>query len=389
MMLLLCQFAVWIMPAAAQEYRITREGPYWVRVDVGVLPSPAAARLRVDTQGSVVSRGEDRDDLAYLVRRRVRASNLAAAKRLLSGPPASYTSSGGEGALTVAPGWAQRRFPPELVLHLPRRLRHLSLYVRDGSVTALDMDGSVAVHARAGSVVMDRIQSYVTARTGGGEIRLGRIRGPVRCLSGGGGISVEAAGGQAVLETAGGEILVREASGPVFAATGGGNIEIQRAVSLVNARTSGGLVSVNQAMGMVLANSQGGAIRIGVAKGVNCESAAGAIELQSVCGSLRASTLMGSILANIQDGRLEDSFLNTSAGDITVFLPSNLAVTVQADNETSGAIGRILSEFPEIRVSRGIWSGGRPIQAQGALNGGGPVLKLAAVGGIISLKRRK
>ncbi|MCC6389712.1 MAG: hypothetical protein IT167_03835 [Bryobacterales bacterium] len=388
MMFLLCQLALGIMPAAAQEYKIIREGPYWVRVDVGVLPPPAGARLRVDSPGTVLARGEQRDDLGYLVRRRVRASNLAAAKRLLSGPPVSYSSTRGQETLRVAPGW-ERRFPPELVLHLPRRLHSLSLNVQDGTVTALDMDGAVAVNAKAGSIVVDRIQSSVTAQTGGGEIRLGRIRGAIRCLSGGGGISVDSAGDQAVLETAGGEIFIREASGPVFAATGGGNIEIQRAVSLVNARTNGGLVSVNQALGMVRANTSGGAIRIGVAKGVQCESAAGAIELQSVSGALRASTLMGSILANIQDGRFEDSFLNTNAGDITVFLPSNLAVTVQADNEMSGAIGRILSEFPEIRVYRGIWSGGRPIQAQGTLNGGGPVLKLAAAGGIISLKRQK
>ncbi len=388
MMLLPCLFVLAIAPAAAQEYRITREGPYWVRTDVGVLPPPAGARLHVETLGNVEARGELRQDLGYLVRRRVRASNLAGARRLLGGPPVSYTGLRGRETFRVAPGW-ERRFPPELVLHVPRQLRYLSVNTRNGAVTAQDIDGAVAVNAMAGSIGMDRIQSSVTARTGGGEIRLGRIRGAVRCLSGGGGIWVGAAGDQAVLQTAGGEVFVREASGPVFAATGGGNIEIQRALSLVNARTGGGLVSVNQASGMVRANTSGGAIRIGAAKSVHCESAAGAIELQSVSGALRASTLMGSILASIQDDRFEDSFLNTGAGDITVFLPSNLAVTVQADNEMSGALGRILSEFPEIRVHRGIWSTGKPVQAQGALNGGGPVLKLAAAGGIISLKRQK
>lgn len=387
MMLLPCLFVLAIAPAAAQEYRITREGPYWVRTDVGVLPPPAGARLHVETLGNVEARGELRQDLGYLVRRRVRASNLAGARRLLGGAPVSYTGLRGRETFRVAPGW-ERRFPLNSSSTYPGNcVIFPSIPGTAPSLLRISTGRSPSMPWRAPLNGPHSILRYRADR--GGEIRLGRIRGAVRCLSGGGGIWVGAAGDQAVLQTAGGEVFVREASGPVFAATGGGNIEIQRALSLVNARTGGGLVSVNQASGMVRANTSGGAIRIGAAKSVHCESAAGAIELQSVSGALRASTLMGSILASIQDDRFEDSFLNTGAGDITVFLPSNLAVTVQADNEMSGALGRILSEFPEIRVHRGIWSTGKPVQAQGALNGGGPVLKLAAAGGIISLKRQK
>lgn len=345
------------------------------------------ARLHVETLGNVEARGELRQDLGYLVRRRVRASNLAGARRLLGGAPVSYTGLRGRETFRVAPGW-ERRFPLNSSSTYPGNcVIFPSIPGTAPSLLRISTGRSPSMPWRA--PLEWTAFNPPLPRGPGGEIRLGRIRGAVRCLSGGGGIWVGAAGDQAVLQTAGGEVFVREASGPVFAATGGGNIEIQRALSLVNARTGGGLVSVNQASGMVRANTSGGAIRIGAAKSVHCESAAGAIELQSVSGALRASTLMGSILASIQDDRFEDSFLNTGAGDITVFLPSNLAVTVQADNEMSGALGRILSEFPEIRVHRGIWSTGKPVQAQGALNGGGPVLKLAAAGGIISLKRQK
>lgn len=310
------------------------------------------------------------------------------AKKLLAPLPLQYLLRGEWSTLTIAPVGA-RRMAPELDLRLPRNLRQSAFQVSEGTVSAYDLDGPVSVDAKAGSLLLDRIQARVDCRTGGGEIRLGRIGGAIKCLSGGGGISVQGAGGEATLETAGGEVFVREALGPVSAMTGGGNIQIQRALSLVTAHTSGGLVEVNQAMGMVRANTSGGAIQIGVANGVKCESSAGTIELQSVRGALRASTAMGSILVNIHGARLEDSFLNTSAGDILVFLPSNLAVTVQAENDAAGALGKILSDFPEIRTLSGIWSTGKPMQAGGALNGGGPMLKLSATGGIIYLKRQK
>ncbi len=63
--------------------------------------------------------------------------------------------------------------------------------------------------------------------------------------------------------------------------------------------------------------------------------------------------------------------LSTNAGDITVFIPSNLALTVQATNETGGA-GRIISDFAQVRAQTGAQPGVGPVVAEGALNGGGP-----------------
>jgi predicted membrane protein len=41
--------------------------------------------------------------------------------------------------------------------------------------------------------------------------------------------------------------------------------------------------------------------------------------------------------------------LSTLAGDITVLIPSNLAVSVMATNQ-SGGMRRIISDFSEVRV---------------------------------------
>jgi hypothetical protein len=77
--------------------------------------------------------------------------------------------------------------------------------------------------------------------------------------------------------------------------------------------------------------------------------------------------------------RLVDSYLSTGNGDITVLIPSNLSVTVQAqDNQ------RIVSEFRELAIRR---QGPRVI-AEGSLNGGGPLLQISGLGGTIFLKRQ-
>jgi hypothetical protein len=103
---------------------------------------------------------------------------------------------------------------------------------------------------------------------------------------------------------------------------------------------------------------------------------------------LNASTAMGSILAELLSGtRIEDSVLSTNAGDITVLLSSNIPITVQASNQTAGNGRRIVSDFPEIRIRNA--GATIPLIAEGALNGGGPVLRIFASGGTIYLRRQK
>ena len=112
--------------------------------------------------------------------------------------------------------------------------------------------------------------------------------------------------------------------------------------------------------------------------------------LRNVGGALRASTAAGSILAELLSGnRIQDSTLSTSAGDITVFIASNIPLTVLARNDSGGATGRIISDFKEIRVKPGSQPGASPVLAEGALNGGGPVLRINVNGGTIYLRRPK
>ena len=72
-------------------------------------------------------------------------------------------------------------------------------------------------------------------------------------------------------------------------------------------------------------------------------------------------------MASLLAGKIAESFLTTGNGDITVVIPSNLGVTIRAENEMADTIRRIISEFPGIPVRMR----GSQVVAEGLLNGGG------------------
>src|SRR5262249_2784678 len=152
----------------------------------------------------------------------------------------------------------------------------------------------------------------------------------------GGPITIEKAGGAVDCGTAGGEILVREARGPVTLNDEGGNISIDRAFGSVEAHAAQGVIRVNGS------------------------------------GPLNLMTAAGSILAELLGGqRMQDSSLAAGYGDIKVGIPSNLAVSVMARNESSSP-PRISSDYPEIRMNPAAFFR-QPVMPLGTLNGGGPV----------------
>ncbi len=194
-------------------------------------------------------------------------------------------------------------------------------------------------------------------------------------------------GGDAYLETGGGEVVVREAKGRVqAAASGGGNIRIDHAARGAVLSTGGGIIDVSRAGGLVSANTGAGSIKVRSAASVDVASGSGQIQLQSVSGGMQAITAMGAIIVELGPGKqIQDSLLSTQAGDITVYIPSNVAVTVEAVNASPGG-NRIVSDFSEVRPRLG--RGNTRSEAQGAINGGGAILRLAAQGGTIYLRRR-
>lgn len=372
---------------AQSESAITREGGFWVQTFSGSLDAGTARKLRIITEGNVKLRGDSMPKVAYSVKTRVKARDEEHARALLRSVVVRTSGAGEWFYVTLLPPRAATE-GPEVSLTVPRTLKQTWIETRGGTVQSSDLDGELRAESAGGGIDIDRVNAGASARTGGGEIHVGRVGGSVHCYSGAGKISVDSVGGESWFDTAGGDISIREARSSVHASTAGGNVRVVKCGGTVYARTAGGLIEVQQSNGSVTAESSGGAIQVNAANGVRCESAAGAIRLRNVVGALRASTAAGSIMAELLSGNhIEDSTLSTSAGDITVFIASNIPLTVLARNESGGSAGRIISDFPEIRLQSA--AGAPAAIAQGALNGGGPKLRINVAGGTIYLRRQK
>src|SRR5258708_36375474 len=122
------------------------------------------------------------------------------------------------------------------------------------------------------------------------------------------------------------------------------------------------------------------------------QTSGGGICLTRVSNVVRAATGNGTITAWITPDsgdasrpvRLPGpSQLSSGTGDIVVFLPRNLAATIEASVENGGA-DRIEADSA-LGLNLETHEDG-PVRASGALNGGGAVLKLRSNAGKIRLR---
>jgi DUF4097 and DUF4098 domain-containing protein YvlB len=257
--------------------------------------------------------------------------------------PVTSARQGSTAILQVAYG----PFVTNLEVTVPRGLESLGVETLGGDIDVSELTGALMAEASGGKINIGHVGGNIDVRAAGGTIVLGVIGGNARCLSGGGAINAMEIHGDSLLETGGGDIYLRKAGGAVRASTAGGRIEVL------------------EAKGTVQAHTFGGPIEIGSAKGVHCESASGSIVAQFLPGIL-------------------DSFLSTGSGDITIWIPSNLRVSIRAQNEGSGNIGTVVSEFPGLRVI----PSGAAVMADLLINGGGPIVQLAGNGGRIYIRKR-
>ena len=205
---------------------------------------------------------------------------------------------------------------------------------------------SVDLKTAGGSISVEDLEGEVRSQTVGGNLQIGKIRGPVWGRTAGGNIEVEGTEGDADVKTSGGKITIGSVEGAVEAKTAGGSIRIDRATGSVNAKTSGGSITVEEVMG-----------------GIN------------------AKTSGGSIKAYISRQPEGDCSLETSGGSVTAYLVEGIALDVEA--RTTG--GNVSTDVPVTTVVQGKISKGR---LQGAINGGGPLLKLRTFGGSIHLRKK-
>jgi hypothetical protein len=374
------------------EGPVTREGRYWVQTVEGSMPGAPNGRLRVNSIGSIAVQGAAGVELRYTARKRVRAGSEKEAKKLLEQGQVRASRQGSTTVISIQdPRCGHCNFSADLQITAPRSTEETILETHGGSLTVYDLDGQVVGETAGGSIRMDRIGRSVRASTAGGSITLGAIGGAVRCETAGGAIQLGSARGDAVLATSGGSIDAGEVDGKLRAETSGGSIRVRRVTRDVTAETAGGSIHLGQIGGRVNAETAGGSITVESAPGgVDAENASGSIRLLDVSGALRAVTAAGNIVAQLMANRpLGESLLETSAGSIVVLIPDSARLTIRAQVEVANSINRIQSDFPGLQIRMGKdGPGPREVIAEGAINGGGPVLRIHNTTGSIQIKRR-
>jgi DUF4097 and DUF4098 domain-containing protein YvlB len=370
-------FAVLAESGAQPGPRLTREDGKWVRVFYG--NAPAASRLRVNTNGPVTIEGGVSKEFTYTVKVSVAARTAAEAQRVFERYAVKHEQQG-QWMVFTAPGGAAT---PIVTLKGPKLLA-VSISTSAGAIEARNIEGSLEVDSGAGELFADKVRGQSRLVTGAGDITVGEVGGNLHCSTGGGRIDVRSVRGPAVLETNGGDIVAVDAGSSVHAETGGGGVRIGTAGGAVTAISGGGEIVVGKAGGIVTLKNMAGPVQVGAAAGVRCESVSGGIRLNQITGPMRVSTSMGSIMASLLAIRGGDSLLATGSGDITVLIPSNVGVTVQAQNQLADSLRRIVSDFREVKIGRQ----GTRLIAEGPVNGGGPLLQISGMGGTIYLKRQ-
>jgi DUF4097 and DUF4098 domain-containing protein YvlB len=339
--------------------------------------APAAAQLRIEAGGPVTLESGVSPAIAFTATAAVNARTDGEGRALLESRGVRAGSVGEWMVLSTASGVT-------LTVKAPR-LAAVSISSSGGPVSASGIAGTLEVRSLGGDIAADRIGGNCDLITGGGDIRVGRVEAGLHSVTGAGRITVESAHGETVLASDGGDIEARDVGGPVNAQTAAGTIRIGNAGGSVTAVTGGGQIVIGKAGGVVTARSMAGQVLVGGAAGLRCESGNGGIQAINISGAMRVSTEWGNIVASLLGGRQAESALSTGNGDITVTIPSNVGVTIRAENDMADTIRRIVSEFPGIPVRMR----GMRVVAEGAVNGGGPVLRISDMGGTIFIRRQQ
>lgn len=376
--------------ALCQETRVYRDGRNWVQEMTGDLG--AAKNLRVKLAGgSVRVLGGSQTGITYVIHRTAYTSSEQQARHEFESYRVNASIKGDTALIVAESGGRLSKCSDDFVINVPRNLDAAKVETDGGNVTATAIAGHVDLESGGGSIHVDNIGgelkaetgggtidvgtagSNVTLQTGGGNIKVASAKGEIRATSGGGNVVVLSGLQGAVLETSGGSIRVDKCSGTVKATTGGGSIDLGEIGGPAEIETGAGSIRLASANGRVQAQTGGGSIQLDGATSVQAETSAGGIVVKLLSPSGRT-------------GR-SDSTLETSAGDITVYLANDLPISVRAEIEMASG-HKIRSDFSDIHVSsEGDNWGPKTVTAEGQLNGGGPVLKVRTNSGNVNFLR--
>jgi len=372
----------------AQQSSIQKEGNNWTSIASGSLSGVHKLHIKVET-GAVKVQGGSTTGINYVIRNKsYESSEDRARKQFESYKISSYTRGDTAWIVGEWENGSPHKFSSEVAVNVPRDMELVKIETAGGEVVTTGISGRLEAETGGGAMHLDDIGGAISAETGGGHIDVGNVGGDLTVRTGGGTINIGSAKGKVTAESGGGNLALMSASEEVSLETGAGNIHVNKCTGKVKVSTGGGSIDLGDIGGEVSMETGGGSLKIGSSTGlVTAETGGGGIELWGV-PSAHVETGAGPITAKfIASNEKNDSVLETSVGDITVYLMPNVNMTVRASIEAANG-HTITTDFSQIRViSEGGQWGPKLISAEGSLNGGGPVLKVRTTMGNIYIRR--
>jgi DUF4097 and DUF4098 domain-containing protein YvlB len=371
-----------------------RHGRAWIERSEISAPVREGGRLilRVDA-GSVALKPGASDHLEGQVVLRAYTGSEAEARRIFGNYQLSARTLENGGVYVTARLEGGRHnhmsFGADFQIKLPQRFI-LDVETEGGDIGVESvLQGEARLTTAGGDIHTADVSGALKAETAGGNITLGQMGQRVDARTAGGGIRVGDVKGDATLETSGGEIVVGQIAGALRAETAGGDVVIAGAAGPVVAETAGGQIQIGPAGGSVRAETAGGSIRCQGTRGrLVAETSGGSIDLIQVEGPVNASTAAGRILAQWTVGQKNfgASQLETSMGDVYVYLPPNLPLNIDAAIDAAAG-HKILSDFPLTILGDKEEFVARSISGRGTLNGGGETLRIRTTAGNIEIRK--
>jgi hypothetical protein len=354
----------------------------------GSVPVRDGLRLHLVTDlGNIIIRTQNSGKIDYKVRLEADATQKDA-KQLLknfivtTNPTAEGVYFRGQSLGRHASG----RLWVTVEVNVPRNF-NLDVSTGGGNIEAEDIIGTATLGTSGGNIVMANVGGAARLSTDGGHITVKNVAGALAASTGGGHITTGTIAGNAILHTDGGHIRVASVEGVAHVSTGGGNVSVEHSGSELVAETNGGQIEVGETAGLVQAKTGGGGIRVVRVSGpTNLETSGGSIYLTEVDSPVKASTGAGAITAwFVTAGKMPGQCeLQSGEGDIVVYIPRQLPVTIDAQVQSGDEHHVIFDPAFPVKISREAAANGDEwIRTEGALNGGGEVIRLRTVAGNI------
>ncbi len=383
-LVVLCSIAV---PVWAQQSHIYRDGNSWVEEMTGTLPGARELHVFTDLGSVDVQGGSPR--ITYTIRKRSYAATEQLARKQFERMRITVAKSGEndviQGKLTSRD---MMRFGAEFTLQVPHDLGLVKVDTRGGSLTFNSISSTIIASTGAGLIKLNDLAGPVKIVSGGGNIEGGNLGNDFTVTSGAADVRVANVGGQTQVNLGGGRVYIGSTHASTIQ-TGAGSIQVEKCFGNLRATSGGGNLYLGDVEGSVNAETQGGSVRLASATGpVQVTTGGGSVELYHLSRGAQVETGAGPIVVEFTGNHTAgDSFLHTASGDVRVCFGALQGMNVHAQSDMAAGQG-FLTDFSGLNVT---WQGGqfspRSVWVEGAVNGGGPTLRIRTTIGQIALRR--